>query len=61
VNARGVGRDVAFGVDQAVEGAGGRQVVMQFDRGDLDHPVAMQGIEAGGFGIEQDGAGHGLR
>ena len=36
----------------------GRQVVHQFQRGDLDHPVTELRLQAGGFRVEQDGAGH---
>ncbi len=58
VNARGVFRNVALGVDQSVEMPSGRQVVQQFQRGHLDDPVAKLRFQAGGFRVEQDGAAH---
>ena len=47
-----------LGVKVFVEVPAGRNVVDQFDRTDLDHPVPGQGVEAGGFGIEDDFAAH---
>ena len=58
VNPRGVLRNVALGVDQSVEMPSGRQVVQQFQRGHLDHPVAELRFQTGGFRVEQDGAAH---
>jgi hypothetical protein len=39
--------------------AGGNEVV-NFDAGDLDDPVSVARTEAGGFGVENNFAGHGL-
>ena len=58
VNARGVLRNVALGVDQGVEVPPGRQVVQQFQRGHLDHAVTKLRFQTGGFRVEQDGAAH---
>ena len=43
--------------------APGRDVVDEFDAGDLDYAVTLARVEAGGFGIEHDfaHAGVGLR
>ena len=37
-----------------MEGAPGRDVVQELDAADLDQPVAVQAIEAGRFGVEDD-------
>ena len=49
-----LGRDVALGIDVAMEGAPGRQVIEQLDAGDFDDAVAVRRIETGGFRIEND-------
>ncbi|MCY1559850.1 hypothetical protein D9M68_969260 [compost metagenome] len=59
VHLDGVRGDQPLGVDEAVEGAPGRQQVLDLDAAHLDQPVAGLGIEAGGFGVEDDFAGHG--
>ena len=41
-------------VDVLVIDPTGRHVVQQFDRADLDDPVALLGVETGGFGIQND-------
>ena len=56
MDARGLRGHVAPRVDQRMEMLSGGQVVDQFQRRDLDHPVAVQRIETRGFGIEQHGA-----
>src|SRR3954465_4384281 len=48
------GRHVALGIDVAVKSLAGRHPVVDLDAADLDQAVAAQGIEAGGFGIEND-------
>ena len=50
--------DVAFGMDQCVEVPARRQVVHQFQRSHLDHPVTKMRLQACGFGVEQDRARH---
>ena len=52
-------RDVALRIDQGMKMAAGRQVVDQLQRRDLDQPVAIQRVQAGGLGIEQHRADHG--
>jgi hypothetical protein len=54
VHLEGRGGHVALGVDVAMEGLAGRDTVEQLDAADLHHPIAGQGIEAGGFRIEHD-------
>ena len=49
---------LALGIDHRVKMLAGGQVVHQFERRDLDHPVAGQRVQASGLGVEQDGAGH---
>ncbi|MNL18151.1 hypothetical protein D3C87_1392830 [compost metagenome] len=58
VNANGVRGDQALGIDQAVKGPPGRQQVVDLDAADLDQTVARLGVEASGFGVENDFAGH---
>src|SRR6201999_3751054 len=41
-------------------GLPGRHAVVDLDAADLDQPIAAQGIEAGGFSIENDFA-HGMK
>ena len=50
----GVRRDIALGVDVTMQLAAGRDVVDQFETGDLDDPVARLWIKSGGFGIDHD-------
>ena len=56
-----VGIDVALRVDIDVEVTAGGQEVLQLDAGDLDQAVTLTRVEAGGFGVEDDLSGHGLR
>jgi hypothetical protein len=37
-----------------VEGHAGRNAVEQLDAADLDHPMTLERIEAGGLGVEDD-------
>ena len=50
----GVGRNLALGVDVAVEDPAGGHVVEELDRAELDDAVAGVGVEAGGLGVEHD-------
>jgi hypothetical protein len=59
VDAQRVVRHVALRVDQRMEYILCRQPVDQLDRGNLNHTVTRRGVEAGGFRVEQNGAGHG--
>src|SRR5690348_5273051 len=59
VNRKGFGRHLPLRIDVAVKGLTGRHAVDQLDTADFDQAVAAQGIEAGGFGVEDDFA-HGL-
>ena len=54
VNGEGLGRHLALRVEIAVEGRAGRNPVEQLDAADLDQAVTLDGIEAGGFGVEDD-------
>ena len=54
VNFEGRFRHVAFRVEITMEGLAGRKAVKQFDTADLDQSIALKGIEACGFGIEND-------
>ena len=47
-------RHLAFGVEVVVEAIAGRKPVHQLDTADLDQPVALVGVEAGGLGVEHD-------
>ena len=47
-------RHVAFRIEIAMERLAGWKAVDQLDTADLDHPIALQRIEAGGFGVEHD-------
>src|SRR5262249_37672848 len=42
------------GIDVDLEFTAGRQVVDQLDAADLYDPVPLSGVEAGGFGVEDD-------
>ena len=54
VHGNGLLLQVAFGIYVPPERPAGRQMVHQLDAGELDDAVAGVGIEAGGFGIEDD-------
>ena len=54
VHPLGVLRHVALGVEIALEALARRDVVDQLDRTDLDDPVALRGLQAGGLGVEHD-------
>ena len=47
-------RHVAFRIEVAVKRLAGREAVDELDAADLDQPIALKGIEPGGFGIEHD-------
>ena len=57
VDARGFGGDVAVGVDEGVVDAAGGEVALELEAGDLDEAVAVQGVEACRFRVEEDGPG----
>ena len=46
------------GFTKPVERPPGRQQVVDLDAADLNQPVAGLGVEAGGFGVEDDFASH---
>ena len=48
------GVDLAFRIDPEVDRAARRTAVDELDGGELDDPVALPRIEAGGFGVEDD-------
>src|SRR5262249_62090531 len=54
VHGKRLGRHVAFGIAVAVERLPARNAVDQLDAANLDHPMPLEGIEAGGLGIEHD-------
>ena len=54
VHRQGIGRDVAVGIDIAVEFSPGRHMVHQLDAGDLDDAVSVIRVEPGRFGIDHD-------
>ena len=54
VHLEGGRRHVAFGIDVAVKGLAGRDAVEQLDAADFHHPIARQGIEPSGLGVEND-------
>jgi len=54
VDAFGVGRHVALGVDIMVQMPAGGHAVDQFDAADLDQPVSAREAEPRRFGIEHD-------
>ena len=54
VNGFGIGRHVALGIDEGVEGLAARYVVDELDRAELDHAVTLGVVDAGGFGVEND-------
>jgi hypothetical protein len=47
-------RHVALGIEVAVKRPPGREAVDELDATDLDQPIALQRIESGRFGIEDD-------
>ena len=47
-------RHVAFRIEIAMERLAGGETVDELDAADLDQPIALKGIKAGGFGIEND-------
>ena len=58
MDAGGLLRNVPARIDDLVEVAPGRQVIDQFERRDLEHPVAEHGLKAGRLRIEKDRAAH---
>src|SRR5271167_3407616 len=54
VNLERLFRHVAFRIEIAMEHFAGRKTINEFDAADLDQPIALKGIEPGGFGIEND-------
>src|SRR5688572_18034277 len=54
VDPLGLDRHRPVGIEIGVERAAGRDAVDQLDTADLDQPVTGRGIEAGGFGVEDD-------
>src|SRR5450759_212111 len=54
VDGEGLGRYFALRVEIAVERRAGRNPVEQLDAADLDQAVTLQGIQPGGFGVEDD-------
>src|SRR5262249_20874623 len=54
VHCEGLRRHLALGVDVAVKGLSRRHAVEQFDAADLHQPIASQGIEACGMGVQND-------
>ena len=50
----GVGRDIALGVDIAVQLTPGRHMMKQFEAGDLDDPVPVLRVKPGGFRVDHD-------
>ena len=58
VHLDGVRRDQPLRVDEAVKGSPRRQQILDLDTAHFDQPVARLGVEAGGFSVENDFAGH---
>ena len=50
----GLRRHVTLGIEIAVEALAGGKAVDEFDAADLDQPMTLGGIEAGGLGVEYD-------
>jgi hypothetical protein len=50
----GLGRHVTAWIEVTMEVTAGLDPVKNFDATDLDHAVAGGGVEAGGFGIEDN-------
>jgi len=59
VNLLGLRRHVPLGVDIAVEGPPGGDEVLDLQAGQLHQAVALTGLKARGFGIQNDLARHG--
>ena len=51
---KSLGRHRPLRIDMPVKDLPGRHPVDHFDAADFDQPVTPEGIEAGGFGIEND-------
>src|SRR5579863_6647925 len=60
VHGEGLRRHVPLGIEITMKGLPGRHTVEDLDTANFDQPIATQGIEAGGFGIENDFA-HGMK
>src|SRR5450759_5721486 len=54
VDGEGLSRYFALRIEIAVERRAGRNPVEQLDAADLDQAVTLQGIQPGGFGVEDD-------
>ncbi len=54
VNLEGLFRHVAFRIEVAVKRLAGRKPIDELDAADFDHAIALEGIKAGGFGIEDN-------
>jgi hypothetical protein len=59
VHPDGVRVDQPLGIDQAVKGPPRRHQVLKLEAADLDQPVTLTQVKAGGFGVEDDLASHG--
>ena len=55
------GVDLALGVETEMDGAAGRAAVGDLERGELDDPVALLGVEPRGLGVDDDLAHAGWR
>jgi hypothetical protein len=51
-------RHVALRIEVAMKHFAGGKAIEQLDAADLDQPIALERIEAGGLGIEHDFAHH---
>ena len=51
VDSKSIRRHVALGIDVSVKTPAGRDMVKQFDTGDLDNPMSFARIETRRFGI----------
>jgi len=49
-----IGRHIPLGIEIDLVVAAGGNVVAELQAGDFHHPVSVAGIQAGGFGIEDD-------
>ena len=58
MHAFGVGVAVALGVDVQVQVVAGEFAVDEFDAADFHDAVAAGGVQPGGFGVQNDLAGH---
>src|SRR5690606_32766052 len=52
MDGEGAGRYVALGIDKAVEGPAGGDVIDKLDTADLDDPMPLLRLQAGRFGVE---------